>query len=176
MINSVKKYMHHYYILLCVCRTERQSDAVRFADFFLCAFHQAPIPYDNIMLIRLYDVRLQAWIVPDSLQGSGTAMHHRRAEFVASLQRLVATYTAKTVAEQRQVERLENLVLICQSKSAEARKELALVSGAKDVSIQAKKGRTQLEDRITIMQQRLNATLTTNMGLHAEIDLRKQEV
>ena len=110
------------------------------------------------------------------LQGPKRKETNSQREQLATLQRVAASYAAKVGTQQEEVDRLENIVTVCEFKIAEAKRELAQATGAEDGSIKADKARLQIEDRLTVMQQRLNSTLATNAQLHSDIEERRRQV
>jgi predicted RNase H-like nuclease (RuvC/YqgF family) len=98
------------------------------------------------------------------------------SEKLASLQKVIAAYSAKASAQEQEVSHLQNLISVCELKAAEARQHLAEAAGSHEDIARVGKTRKQLEDRTTVMQQRLNTALATNAKLRTEIDERRHKV
>ena len=94
-----------------------------------------------------------------------------------TLDTLIAAYQAKIGARQVDIDQLQNLVTVCESKISEARKELAQSAKAPLQGASSPcKAWKQLQGRSNAMQQRLNVALADNAKLYAQVHEERLQV
>lgn len=99
-----------------------------------------------------------------------SATDRQEVEQLRVATRAVSTYRAKLAAEQQLEAELADKLAVSAAKVAELRRELAAATGNADATAAAGRAAKKLEERLSLVQQRLNQVLAENRVLHEQID------